>query len=75
MKRYQICLNDQILLRLREIQSLIKIDGDTVSLSSTGETCATEPRRGSLSEIINLCLEAGLNVILADLKQNESEGS
>lgn len=59
MEQLQIGLGNQILLRLREIQSLIKIDGDTVSLS----------------EIINLCLEAGMNVISADLRQNEAEES
>jgi|HubBroStandDraft_5_1064220.scaffolds.fasta_scaffold15738_4 hypothetical protein len=57
MELYQICLDEHILSQLREVQSRTKIDGDAVSLS----------------EIINLCLEAGLNEILGQLKQNEAE--
>jgi hypothetical protein len=57
MKQYQISLDEQLLSQLEEVQPLIKIDGDMVSLS----------------EIINLCLEAGLNEISGQLKQNEAE--
>jgi hypothetical protein len=59
MELYQIYLDEQILSQLRGVQFRTKIDGGIASLS----------------EIINLCLEAGLNEILGQLKQNETEKS